>query len=171
LITRRRFLQVGVASAALLALVRTLDRPARAAGGWRAIDEQAARTMAALVPVILAGTLPREDDARAKAVVAIVAEFDRLVAALAPAVQEEIGELFSVLHFPPSRIALAGLWSSVEESSAEELATFLLRWRGSRFELQRASYRALTQITQAAWYGQAESWAAIGYPGPPSLSS
>ena len=171
MITRRRFLQVGLSSAMLLALVRSLDRPAHAANGWRAIDEQTARTMTALVPVILAGTLPREDDARAKTVAAIVAEFDRMVAALAPAVQEEIGELFSVLHFPPSRVALAGLWSSVDEASAEDLRAFLLRWRGSRFELQRASYRALTQITQAAWYGQPASWSAIGYPGPPSLSS
>ena len=171
MITRRRFLQVGVASAALLALVRSLDRPAAAASAWRAIDDPTARTMSALVPVILAGVLPAQDEARGKAVAAIVAEFDRMVGSLAPAVQEEIGELFSVLHFPPARIALAGLWSAVEDSSAEELRAFLGRWRGSRFDLQRASYRALTQITQAAWYGMPDSWPAIGYPGPPALDS
>lgn len=170
MITRRRFVQVGLASAALLALVRSLDRPAAAAGGWR-VDEQTVGTMTALVPVILAGALPAQDEARARTVAVIVAEFDRLVGSLAPAVQEEIGELFSVLHFPPARIALAGLWNAVEESSADELRAFLMRWRGSRFQLQRASYRALTQITQAAWYGLSESWPSIGYPGPPALES
>jgi hypothetical protein len=44
-----------------------------------------------------------------------------------------------------------------------------VRWRDSRFELQRASYRALTQLIQAAWYGNSASWAAIGYPGPPAV--
>lgn len=167
--TRRQFLQVGAAGAALLFLVRALDRPARGASAWRAIDEQTARTVAALAPVILAGALPAKEPARPRAVHDVVAEFDRLVAALAPAVQEEIGELFSVLHFGPTRVALAGLWSPVEESSAEELQSFLMRWRTSRFELQRASYRALTQMTQAAWYGLPASWAGIGYPGPPAL--
>ncbi len=167
--TRREFLQVGAAGAALLAVVRALDRPARAASPWRAIDEETARTVAALAPVILAGALPDKEPARPRAIHDVVAEFDRLVAALAPAVQEEIGELFSVLHFPPARLALAGLWSPVTESSSEELQTFLKRWRSSRFELQRASYRALTQMTQAAWYGLPSSWAAIGYSGPPSL--
>ena len=57
----------------------------------------------------------------------------------------------------------------MEESSAEELQSFLMRWRTSRFDLQRASYRALTQMTQAAWYGLPTSWAAIGYAGPPAM--
>ena len=67
------------------------------------------------------------------------------------------------------RLAFAGLWKPLEESTPQEIRAFLLRWRDSRFELQRASYRALTQLVQAAWYGNSASWPGIGYPGPPAL--
>jgi hypothetical protein len=48
---------------------------------------------------------------------------------------------------------VTGLWKPVEECTPEQLRDFLLRWRDSPFDLQRASYRALTQLIQAAWYG------------------
>ena len=83
--------------------------------------------------------------------------------------QREIGELFSFLHTAPLRIAVTGLWKPVEECPPEQLRDFLLRWRDSPFDLQRASYRALTQLIQAAWYGDSASWSSIGYAGPPAL--
>jgi hypothetical protein len=64
-------------------------------------------------------------------------------------------------------VALAGLTSPWEEASVEDVSTFLTRWRTSRFDLMRAGYQALTQLIQAAWYGNPRSWGAIGYPGPP----
>jgi hypothetical protein len=85
-------------------------------------------------------------------------------------VQKEIGELFSFLHTAPLRIAVTGLWRPVDESPPEQLRAFRLRWRDSPFDLQRASYRALTQLIQAAWYGNSSSWPSIGYPGPPAIA-
>lgn len=167
---RRQFIQVGIAGAALLAAARFLDR-AQAAHipSHRFLDARGMRTVTALVPVVLAGALPSEENARSAAIRDVVAGFDRAVSQLSIPVQQEMGELFSFLHSPPLRIAFAGLWSPPEESTPEELRDFLSRWRGSRFDLQRASYRALTQLIQAAWYGNSASWPAIDYPGPPSL--
>jgi hypothetical protein len=168
---RREFIKVGIAGTALFAAVRFIGRPLAApATAFRALDERAARIVAALVPVVLAGSLPPEGDARAAAVRDVVASFDRSVAALAPAIQSEVGDLFGVLSFPPSRLAFTGLWAAVEESSAAEIKAFLDRWRTSRFDLQRVSYHALTQFIQAAWYDDPRSWPAIGYPGPPAVS-
>ena len=157
--------------AALLALARWIDRPAGAAAPAppRFLDARGVKTMTALVPVVLAGALPVDETARRAAIAEVVAAFDRAVGGLAIPVQQEIGELFSFLHTPPLRVAFAGLWASVEESTPEQLAQFLARWRDSRFALQRASYRALTQLIQAAWYGNSSSWTAIGYPGPPAV--
>jgi hypothetical protein len=124
--------------------------------------------IAALVPVVLAGSLPAEEAARAGAIRDVVAAFDRAVAGLAPAVQAEIGELFSFMSFAPTRLAFAGLWAPLEESKPEELEAFLKRWRYSRFELQRVSYQALTQLIQASWYDNRAAWTAIHYPGPPN---
>ena len=166
---RRVFLQVGVAGAAVLALARWIDRPVDAATTARFLDARGMRTVGALVPVILAGALPSDEVARRAAISETVAAFDRAVSGLAPPVQREIGELFSFLHTAPLRIAVTGLWQPVDESTPEQLRDFLLRWRDSPFDLQRASYRALTQLIQAAWYGNSNAWAAIGYPGPPRL--
>ena len=158
MVSRRRFLQVGVAGVAVLALAKALDRPA-----------PNAHLVAALVPVVLAGALPEAGPARAAAIREVVEAFDRAIAGLSPAVRAEIDDLFGVLRFAPTRIALTGLWKPVEEASSEEISAFLARWRTSRFDLLRAGYQALTQLIQASWYDNPSSWAAIGYPGPPAL--
>lgn len=172
MLTRRQFIKVGVAGAALLAAARFLDRPhAAPAGPLRVLDEQAAAMVAVLVPVVLAGALPADEAARVRAQAEVLEAFDRAVSGLAPAIQEEIGQLFSFLGFGPTRLAFAGLWAPLEESKPEEIRDFLSRWRTSRFELQRVSYQALTQLIQASWYDNPQSWRAIQYPGPPPLQA
>jgi hypothetical protein len=156
-LNRREFLQVGVAGAIVLATVPLMSRP----------GASAARVIAVLAPVVLAGALPAEGEARARAVREVVEAFDRAVAAMAPAVQEEIAELIGLLTFAPTRILFTGLSSRIEESSPQQIAAFLSRWRHSGFDLLRAGYRALTQLIQASWYDNPSAWAAIGYPGPP----
>ena len=169
--TRRQFIKVGLASAALLATVRWLDRPhAAPATPYRFLDDSSAAIAAAFVPVVLEGAMPADPQARARAIGEVVEAFDRAVAGLSPAVQKEVEQLFGVLRFPPARLAFTGLWASVEESTPQEIAAFLTRWRRSRFEIQRAGYQALTQLLQASWYDNPASWAAIGYPGPPKLA-
>ena len=133
--TRRTFIKVGIGGAALFATARFAGGARAAAPAYRLLDEKAAGIVRALAPVVLAGSLPDDDDARERAVAAIVASFDRTAAGLAPAVQKEITDLFAFLDFAPTRVTFAGLWSPIGESTAEELAGFLTRWRNSRFEL------------------------------------
>ena len=168
--SRRTFIKVGIAGGLLLAGTRWLDRPqAVAATHFRFLDERAASAVAALVPVVLEGGLPKDAAASKRAVDETVEGFDRAVAGLSPAVQKEVDELFSILRFPPARLMFTGLWSPVEESTPQEIGAFLSRWRHSRFDIQRAGYQAITQLIQAAWYGNSASWAAIGYPGAPNI--
>ena len=168
--TRRQFIQVGLAGAAVFATVRWLEgSQAAAAANFRFLDAPGVVMVGAFVPVVLAGSLPEETAARARAIREVVEAFDRAVAGLSPAVQKEVDQLFGVLRFAPARLAFTGLWAPVEESPPEEVAAFLARWRHSRFEIQRAGYQALTQLIQASWYDNPASWAAIGYPGPPKL--
>lgn len=168
--TRRQFIKVGIASAAVLATVRWLERPQAApATHFRFLDAAAVVTVSALAPIVLEGSLPQEIQARARAIREVAEAFDRAVAGLSPIVQKEVDQLFGVLRFGPSRLAFTGLWAPLEESPPEEVAAFLLRWRRSRFEIQRAGYQALTQLIQASWYDNPASWAAISYPGPPRL--
>jgi hypothetical protein len=170
LLTRRQFIKVGLAGAVLLAAARYLDRPfAASPEGHRVLDEGAAKIVRALIPVVLAGALPTEEAARARAIDETVAAFDRAVSGLAPAVQEELLQMLSFLHFAPSRFASTGIWAPLDEAPREDINAFLTRWRHSRFDLQRQGYQALTQLIQASWYDNPTSWKAIGYPGPPAV--
>ena len=168
--SRRTFIKVGIAGGLLLAGTRWLDRPqALAASNFRFLDPRAAAAVAALVPVVLEGAMARDAAAIRRAVDETVEAFDRAVAGLSPAVQKEVDELFSILRFPPARLMFTGLWSPLEESTPQEIGAFLARWRHSRFDIQRAGYQAITQLIQAAWYGNTASWTAIGYPGAPKI--
>jgi hypothetical protein len=168
--TRRQFLKVGIVGGLILAGARWLDRPqALAAPRYRVLDERAASAVAALAPVVLDGALPPDAAARRRAVDEIVEGFDRAVSGLSASVQKEVEDLFTLLRFPPVRLMFTGLWSPLEESTPEEIAAFLTRWRHSSFDIQRAGYQAITQLLQAAWYGNSASWAAIGYPGAPRI--
>ena len=170
--TRRQFIKAGIAGAALLAAARFLDRPLAApVNSYRLLDEKGERIVRTIVPVVLEGVLPADPDAHARAIGEVVTGFDHGASILGRSAQEELGELFSFLDFPPTRIAFAGLWQPFAESTADEIRRFLTRWRHSRFELQQASYQALTQLILAAWYSRPAAWPAIAYPGPPKLDA
>jgi hypothetical protein len=169
--TRRQFIKVGLAGAALLATARWLDpSEAAPATNFRFLDVTGVIIAGGFANVVLADALPEEPQARAHAILEVVEAFDRAVSGLAPAVQKEVDQLFSILRFAPTRLAFTGLWAPVEEAPVEDVAAFLTRWRTSRFGIQRAGYQALSQLMQAAWYGNSASWASIGYSGPPQLS-
>jgi hypothetical protein len=171
--TRRQFLKAGLAAGIVLAGAGWIaSRRGRGrAKGLRWLDERSAVIVTALVPVVLDGALPDAPAARQDAVREVVEAFDRAVSGLSPAVQEEIAQLFSLLAIAAGRFIVAGVRSSWPEATPEEIAAFLDRWRTSRFALLRSGYQALTQLVQAAWYGNARAWERIGYPGPPSLGA
>ncbi len=152
--SRRRFLQVGMAGTVVLATAGYFARPR-------------GDVVTALVPVVLAGSLPLDAAGKAQAVAETAAAFHRAVAGLTPAVQAEVAQLLALLRFMPTRLAFTGIASPLDEAAPADVAAFLERWRASRFDLLRVGYQALTQLLQAAWYDNPTSWRAIGYPGPP----
>ena len=157
-LSRRRFLQVGLAGAAVLAAARLLER-----------DAPEGALVAALVPVVLAGALPAEPAERAAAIARVVQSVGAAIEGLAPAAQQEVRQLFALLRFGPTRLAATGLWKPIEESPPADIAAFLERWRASRFDLLRAGYQGLTQLVQSGWYDDPRAWAVVGYPGPPAI--
>jgi hypothetical protein len=173
LATRRQFLKVGIAAGVVLAgagwfALRAERRPA---AGLHWLDDRSASIVTALVPAVLAGALPAGDPARVAAAREVVEAFDRAIAGLTPAVQEEIWQLFSLLGLAAGRFIVAGVRSPWPEATGEEVSAFLARWRTSRFGLLRAGYQALTQLIIAAWYGNPASWTRIGYGGPPQIEA
>jgi hypothetical protein len=165
-------LKAGVAGVAVLVASRwlytTVSTPHQAATSDAPLDSDAREILASIIPVILDGALP----VGASAAGARDETLDgaaQAIAGLPPAVREELHQLFALLAFAPTRCIVAGVWSPWPDASRESVAAFLGRWRDSRFALLRSAYAALHQIVLGAWYGNPRAWAAIGYPGPPSL--
>ena len=82
--------------------------------------------------------------------------------------QQEIGELFAFLSFPPVRWLYLRLpaWDRVRPDAA---AQALARLQGSPLPLVRSVYCGLHKLVLAAWYGNPVHWAATGYEGPPAV--
>lgn len=158
MITRRQFLKTGLAGGLLLGIA-ACSRPS-AGGRHRA-------ALAAIVPVMLAGAIGRED--RSAAIARTVSGVETAIAGLALPTQKEIRQLFDLLSFAPTRLLAAGLWADWPQASPEAIGRFLDSWRHSRFDLLKSGYAALHNLIFGAWYAVPENWPAIGYPGPPEM--
>lgn len=175
MMNRRRWLKVGVAGGAALGVAawwaqrpsafgRTPYTPAAnlPPAVW---TPEAAMMIKALAPVVIGPACTGAASCQR------VAEGVRVaVAALSPAAQRDVGELFMLLNIGPARGLLTGVWGSWSDASTKDIEAFLQRWRHSRLALLQAGYHALHDLILAAWYAEPESWAAIGYPGPPALA-
>ncbi len=158
--TRREFLKTGLVGALLLN-VAGCTRPAQ--GDGRTV------VLTALIPVFLDGALPSDGATRPELITRTVAGVDKAISGLSLATQKEIGELFDLLSFPPTRIIAAGIWSAWPEATPEAIGKFLESWRHSHFDLLTSGYAALHDLIFGAWYARPDTWAAIDYPGPPKV--
>ena len=174
MITRRTFIKTGIGGAVLLAVAAAFQKQLDRAGkdalvAGSPLDASLPTVVRAIAPVMLQGSFPAEGSARAAALDRIARDVTTAVAALGASAQQEVAELFALLAFPPTRIAVAGVSSSWEAAGAAEIESFLRNWQHSRIDLLVTGYQALHDLVFGAWYADPTSWAAIGYPGPPSV--
>jgi len=158
--TRREFLKTGVAGALLLNVAGCSRAPG---DGGRAV------VLAALIPVFLEGALPAGDETRSELIARTIAGVEKAIAGLSLSTQKEVGELFDLLSFAPTRMIVAGIWSPWPEATPQAIGEFLESWRHSRFDLLKSGYAALHDLIFGAWYARPDTWAAIHYPGPPKV--
>jgi len=159
MISRRTFLKTGLAGSLLLGL-----------GGYAlAPRSDRQKVLAAIANAVLQGALPSEAAARQQGIARTVRNVEATIAGLPLATQAELDQLFGLLTSGAGRIVLAGIWSPWEKASIESISAFLESWRHSRFNLLRSAYAGLHDLTLGAWYAEPDTWAAIGYPGPPKL--
>lgn len=158
--SRREFLKTGLAGGLLLN-VAACTRPM--------VDGGRETVLKALIPVVLAGALAAEDEARQAQINLTVSGVGKAIDGLSLATQKEVGELFDLLAFPLTRMLVAGIRPAWPEASPEAIGEFLEKWRHSRFELLQSGYAALHNLIFGAWYARPDTWQAIGYPGPPKV--
>lgn len=173
---RRTFLKAGIAGSALLLAGRWL--PAANAGAESAAEDfpfayltpADVVVLGRIVPVMLEGALPEDAAQRATAIDEITSGIDAVIGHQPLPVRREISDLFGLLTKGVTRALVAGVWTSWEKASDEDVREFLTGWRDSRFNLLHSAYRGLHDLVVGSWYGNPRSWARIGYGGPPEIA-
>lgn len=182
---RRGFLRLGLGGTALLAgasLTAGLSGCATAPAADYSPDSAATVTdsyryqflsrddivlFEALLPAILATSLPEAPDKRRDAIRRTIERVDSGIHHFGPPNQAQLRQLFDLLNLGITRVTLARVWSSWENASVTEVDAFLNRWRNSSLGLFNNGYIALTKLSNSAYYGAPEQWHLSGYPGPP----
>lgn len=163
---RRTVLKLGVASAVALGVA------GGAASLWSAglVDGRLApagrEVFRAVGRAILDQTLPRDETARRVALDGLLGRVDELVVALPPHAQAELSQLLSLLASAPGRRMLGGLAEPWPVAPEADIQNALQEMRLSSLVLRRQAYAALHDITAAAYFSDAATWAQLGYPGP-----
>ena len=123
--TRREFLKTGVGGALLLNIAACTSPPA---------EDRRAVVLAALIPVFLKGALPAGGEARSELITRTIAGVDKAISGLSLATQKEIGELFDLLSFAPTRmirrrhlVIMAGCLAGSDRQIPRKLAPQPLR--------------------------------------------
>ena len=162
---RRTLIKVGLLTGAVLAVAAgtmALIAPARRDGK---LTERGRAVFAALAPAVLAGWLPAEPEARARAVQAHLERVEATLAGLPPALQAEVDELFTVLGSAPGRLALTGLGSDWSAATQAKLTATLQGMRESSLAVRQQAFHAMRDLTNSSYISDASTWVAIGYPG------
>ena len=126
------------------------------------LDGAAAAALAAIIPVVLKGTLPPGPAASAQATERVLGA----IGGLPLSTQKEIQDLFGLLSFGATRRLLAGVPDSWQDAKNADIATFLNSWRTHRIGMLQSAYAALHDLIIGSWYTNEATWSAIGYPGP-----
>lgn len=163
---RRTLLQLGLGSAALLAVAGgglALMRPGLVEGR---LSAPARSVFRAIAIGVLDGSLPAAGPARDAALDAHLRRLDDTLAGFAPATQAELSQLLALLATAPGRLSLAGLDTDWLQAKPAEVQQALQSMRTSRLALRQQAYHALRDLTNAAYYADPQVWSLMGYPGP-----
>ncbi|HEX7489623.1 MAG TPA: gluconate 2-dehydrogenase subunit 3 family protein [Anaeromyxobacteraceae bacterium] len=167
---RRSFLVRGLAGGALLALGGAgwfLTRKTRPlpelAGPLKVFSPEEA----AIVAAIAGRLVPERPGFPPPAEVRLVSRMDEVVAMAHPATQVELRRLVRLFESALGGLLLDGDGRLFTTSTPARQDRRLTAWAQSRHPLRRTGYRALKRLVYASYYGSPETWAAIGYAGPP----
>lgn len=172
---RRRFLQVGLLGAGVLALggvglalrpgaLRAPRRP------LRVLDATAFSVLAAVAERVAPGGTGADGARFPPASEVLVAEkLDELLSTSDPAMATELTQALLLLENALAGLVLDGRPRAFTACTPDEQDVILEAWRTSRLQVRRQVYKALRGLCASTYYGSPEVFAAVGYPGPPDF--
>lgn len=97
--------------------------------------------------------------------IALVA--DGLLLKTDPTVQDDVKRLLRLFENALANALFGSRFRPFTELNGIEQDQVLSEWEQSRLLLRRSGFQALRTLCFAAYYGNAQTWARVGYPGPP----
>jgi hypothetical protein len=167
---RRTLLTVGLATGTLLALAGgtlALLKPARKNGQ---LTDAGREVFVGVAQAVLGSSLPQEPTARAQVLAGHLSRVEQTIAGMPPAVQAEVDELITIAASAPGRLALVGLKTDWSTATVQQTTEALQGMRDSSLALRQQAYQGLRELTNAAFFADPATWAAIGYTGQRSLT-
>lgn len=171
MLSRRRFIFVGLAGATALAATALFVKSRSSSAPVRGPElVNGHRDMLGVLAVALLGSaLSAQAAERDTELQRVLGATAALIDNLPPTTRGEINDLFSLLGAKPAR-ALLGYSGDWAMADAPAVTVFLAGLRGSSIGLKQQAYFALHDLLIGSYYSDARTWAATGYPGPPKLT-
>lgn len=94
------------------------------------------------------------------------AAVDRIFGMLEETTRVELKQLLMLFENALPNFLFGGRTSPFTTLDATEQDAVLGEWRDSRLIVRRTGYNALRGLVLAAYYGNKQTWPAVGYPGP-----
>jgi len=96
-------------------------------------------------------------------------KIDALLARIHPDAGNDFRRLLRLLESSAFGALQAGAPRPFTQSAPAEQDARLEGWRTSRLDLLRSGYQALKRLAHATYYASPETYALVGYPGPPDV--
>lgn len=163
---RRHLFVLGAATATALGLAgmsAAWMRPPRVQGR---LSAPARHLMAVVARAVLDEALPAEAAAREAALQGHLQRLEGTLQGLTFPLQAEVDQLLALLAAPPGRLALLQLTTPWPAATTGEVQVALQGLRSSSLALRQQIFHALRDLTAAAYFADASTWPALGYPGP-----
>ncbi|MEO7921499.1 MAG: gluconate 2-dehydrogenase subunit 3 family protein, partial [Thermoanaerobaculia bacterium] len=94
---------------------------------------------------------------------------DRAMRLWLPSVQKELQQLLHLFENGLTGVTTGTGFAPFTASSRSAQDARLAAWSTSRVSLLRTGFQAIKRLTAACYYSAPESWASLGFPGPPTI--
>ncbi len=172
MLTRRDIARYGLAGALLvgfggvgLALRGTVPREPR-----RALQVLTLREYAILA-AIADRVAPANGLFPAASAIEVPERIDDLLASSDPALAVDFGRVLALVENALPGLIFDGRTSTFSACDPEAQDRILAGWRESRLPARRMLYKGLVGLISGTYYSSPETWAAVGYPGPPAFGN
>lgn len=121
----------------------------------------------AVVLAIAARLMPISGDYPAHEKIRTGLNADRILAKLDPTALAEMKQLLNLFENALPNFLFGLRISPFTQLTGAEQDAVLGEWNTSRLILRRTGFSALRSLALAAYFVKSDTWAAVGYPGPP----